>query len=81
MLVNGEFERLRHLNGKDGFKTGEVSLCYSNVERPHRLQQALEDLFRDAESRVDAGCNVLIVTDRGATRDDLVIPVLLAVSA
>lgn len=80
MLVNGEFERLRHLNGKDGFKTGEVSLCYSNVERPHRLQQALEDLFRDAESRVDAGCNVLIVTDRGATRDDLVIPVLLAVS-
>ena len=37
-------------------------------------------MFRDAESRVDAGCNVLIVTDRGATRDDLVIPVLLAVS-
>lgn len=80
LLDENAFERLRHLNGKNGFKTGEVSLCYSLKKRPHRLQQALEDLFLDAEAKIDSGCSLIILTDRKATRDDLVIPVLLATS-
>ncbi|KRL04135.1 glutamate synthase large subunit [Liquorilactobacillus oeni] len=82
LLSSAAYEKLRHLNGKGkyGFKAAEVSLCYENVPRTNRLEQALDDMFKEAESQIDNGANLLLLTDRGATRDKLIIPVLLAVS-
>ncbi|MCP0886480.1 glutamate synthase large subunit [Ligilactobacillus sp. WILCCON 0076] len=80
ILSSASYEKIRHLNGKNGFKSELVSMCYSNVNRPHRLEQALDDLFKDTEGKIDAGANIIILSDRGATSDDLIIPVLLAVS-
>ncbi|MFT8549015.1 glutamate synthase large subunit [Liquorilactobacillus satsumensis] len=80
LLSSAAYEKLRHLNGKYGFKAAEVSLCYDNVVRTNRLEQALDDMFKEAESQIDNGANLLLLTDRGATRDKLIIPVLLAVS-
>lgn len=79
MLTTPEFEKLRHLD-TDGFHTQELSICYAKSDRQHRLQQALDDLFRAAETAVDAGKNLLILTDRDAGKEQLVMPILLAVS-
>ena len=80
ILSSADYERLRHLNGKNGFKVAEVSMCYDKAQRPNRLEQALDDMFKDAETKIDSGANLIILTDRGATREKLIIPVLLAVS-
>ncbi|MEK1336495.1 glutamate synthase large subunit [Limosilactobacillus fermentum] len=80
LLSSTDFEKIRHLTGKRGFKAAMVSLCYGNQPRPHRLEQALDDLFKDAEEQIDRGANIVILSDRGATSDDLIVPVLLAVA-
>jgi glutamate synthase (NADPH/NADH) large chain len=80
LLTSSDYEKLRHLNGKYGFKAVEVSICYDNVQRTNRLEQALDDMFKEAETQIDNGANLIILTDRQATRDKLIIPVLLAVS-
>ncbi|WP_057743287.1 glutamate synthase large subunit [Liquorilactobacillus capillatus] len=80
ILDSVSYERLRHLNGKNGFKTAVVSLCYDKAQRSNRLEQALDDMFKDAESEIDNGASLVILTDRGATQEQLIIPVLLAVS-
>ncbi len=79
MLTTSEFEKLRRLD-QDGFHTQELSICYAKSDRQHRLQQALDDLFRAAETAIDGGKNLLILTDRDAGKSKLVMPVLLAVS-
>ncbi|KRM89336.1 glutamate synthase large subunit [Liquorilactobacillus vini] len=80
LLTSSDYEKLRHLNGKYGFNAAEVSICYDNVLRTNRLEQALDDMFKAAENQIDNGANLIILTDREATRDKLIIPVLLAVS-
>ncbi|QEA53056.1 glutamate synthase large subunit [Loigolactobacillus coryniformis] len=79
MLSSTDFERLRHLDMPD-FKSTEISLCYDKKARPNRLEQALDSFFQTAEAAVDTGTTLLILTDRGATEDKLIIPVLLAVA-
>lgn len=79
MLSSHNFEKLRRLDTPD-FKTVELSICYDKIRRAHRLEQALDDLFKRAETAVDTGATLLILTDRGATEDKLIIPVLLAVA-
>ncbi|MCI1986925.1 MAG: glutamate synthase large subunit [Lactobacillus sp.] len=79
MLTTPEFEKLRRLD-TNGFQAVELSVCYAKSDRQHRLQQALDDLFRAAETAVDAGKNLLILTDRDAGKSKLVMPILLAVS-
>lgn len=80
LLTSAAYEKLRHLNDKFGFKAAEISLCYEHVLRTNRLEQALDDMFKAAENQIDQGANLIILTDRGATRDQLIIPVLLAVA-
>ncbi|MFT8824508.1 MAG: glutamate synthase large subunit [Liquorilactobacillus mali] len=74
------YEKLRHLNGKNGFKAAIISICYDTAPRPNRLEQALDNMFKEAELQIEQGANLLILSDRGATREQLIIPVLLAVS-
>ncbi|KRM36625.1 glutamate synthase large subunit [Agrilactobacillus composti DSM 18527 = JCM 14202] len=78
ILANEDFEKISHLN-QPGFKAATISVAYKrDMPAVNRLEQALDDMFKAAESQVDAGATLLILSDQQAGEQDLVIPILLA---
>ncbi len=78
-LKTSEFAKLEHLN-LPGFKSATISLAYERgQERNDRLEKALGNIFKQAEDAIGDGATLLILTDRNATANTLLIPVLLAV--
>lgn len=78
ILTAAEFAKLEHLN-RPGFKAATISVAYDrNLPAEHRLGQALDDMFKAAESQIDAGATLIILSDRDATADKLLLPILLA---
>ncbi|MCW5833750.1 MAG: glutamate synthase large subunit [Labilithrix sp.] len=74
-------ERAQHESGDD-FRAAVVEATFpAHGDPATSLERALEDLRARASRAVDEGASILVVSDRGATRDRVPIPSLLAVSA
>ncbi|MCB9547101.1 MAG: glutamate synthase large subunit [Myxococcales bacterium] len=58
-----------------------LSLLYPRADDAAGQADALEALMAEAASAVDAGVNLLILSDRGVDADHLALPALLAVGA
>lgn len=76
------------LDGRDMDKIRSLKHHYFHVEeisllfyQGQSLQQALEDLFVRCDQAFQQGANLLVLSDRNADEEHLVIPALLAVSA
>ena len=77
ILSDEDLGRLRALNLPD-FQTETISIAY----RPESgLEAALEQVCTEAESAVRSGRNVLILSDRNLSDEEIPIPSLLAASA
>ncbi|MEA3335461.1 MAG: glutamate synthase large subunit [Chloroflexota bacterium] len=79
ILTNAEMARLRHIR-EPGFKARTLSTVFRLADGGAGLEQALDDLCRKAEEAIAQGVNILILSDRGVSRELAPIPALLALS-
>ncbi|MGR3763223.1 glutamate synthase large subunit [Rossellomorea sp. NS-SX7] len=79
VLTTEELERLRYQN-EEGFKAVTLSTLFNVTEEEDQLEGALDKLFARADSAIEEGATLLILSDRGVTKERAAIPALLAVS-
>lgn len=79
MLTNEELARLQH-NGREGFKTVALPILFHSTAGAECLEQAMEELCREADQAIASGATLLILSDRGVDEERAAIPALLAVS-
>ena len=83
ILTNEELEKLKQLGavGFSGFKSITLSMLFPAAEGRRGLENSLDHLCRRASKAISSGYGILVLSDRGVTRDQAPIPALLAVSA
>ncbi len=79
VLSNDELAKIRHIE-KEGYKTVTLPILFKAGEGGAGLKKAMEELFQAADRAIAGGANLLIISDRGADRENAPIPALLAVS-
>ncbi|WP_041822723.1 glutamate synthase large subunit [Alkalihalophilus pseudofirmus] len=79
ILNNEELAKLRH-NKLEGFKACTLPILFKADHAPNRLEEALNDLFAQADQAIEDGHTLLILSDRNMDTEHAAIPALLAVS-
>jgi glutamate synthase (ferredoxin) len=80
VLTNEEFAKIRHLN-QPGFKVGVLPILFRITRGERGLAKAFEELCLMSRRMIEEDeVTVLILSDRGVTRDFAPIPALLAVA-
>ncbi len=79
ILTNDDIKRLKSAKLK-GFKVGSVPMLFKTEEGRGSLTSGLEQLCLAVEKKVDEGYSMVILSDRGITREWAAIPALLATS-
>lgn len=79
LLCNQELEKLRQID-RPGFKAATLSLLFPVTRGAAGMERGLEALFAAADVAVEAGNNILILSDRGVDKNNAAIPALLAMS-
>jgi glutamate synthase (ferredoxin) len=79
ILTNEELAKLRHV-AEENFKAVTLPILFKINHGGAGLEKGLEDLFTQASQAIAEGANILILSDRGLTRDLAPIPALLAVA-
>jgi glutamate synthase (ferredoxin) len=80
VLSNDEVAKLRHVEMR-GFKAVTLPMLYPVAEGREGLERALAGLQDRASRAIAEGGNVLILSDRGLSREQAAIPSLLATAA
>ena len=80
ILSDDELEQLRQAD-IEGFRGTTISTLFAADQGPAALEARLAALFTEAESAVDRGITVLVLSDRGVDATHAPIPALLAVAA
>jgi glutamate synthase (NADPH/NADH) large chain len=83
ILTNVDLEKVRHIEDRTAgaFRTKTLSICYAATTGGAGMEEALQNLCKQAEQAVLAGNNILILSDRGINATYIAIPALLATSA
>ncbi|MDX6290688.1 MAG: glutamate synthase large chain, partial [Blastocatellia bacterium] len=83
ILTNKELEKLKHLGdaGFSGFRSITLPMLFSADDGRRGLEDALDSLCRSSSKAISDGFGIILLSDRGVTRDLAPIPALLAVSA
>src|SRR3989442_9285596 len=79
ILKNAELEKLRHVE-RPGFKATTLSILFEAAAGAKGLEVALDKLFAAADRAIASGVNIIVLSDRGISREQAPIPALLAVS-
>lgn len=80
LLDEQTFNKIASLNSH-GQKVMTQSILYEeDQDSTHRLHHAMENLFRQAEAKIEQGATILILSDRDFKKGLRPIPILLAVS-
>ncbi len=79
ILTNSELARLRHIDWP-GFKSRTLPILFSPTGGGAALEEAMEEIYRQADAAIEDGINILILSDRDIGSDKAAIPALLAVS-
>ena len=80
VLTNEQLEKIRHVQA-GGIRATTLSTLFRVDRGPGALKEALDRLRREASEAVDAGCPILILSDRGVDPQHAPIPSLLATAA
>ncbi|WPB78886.1 glutamate synthase large subunit [Archangium violaceum] len=81
ILTNGQLAKLAAIRNEGIFETQPLSLLYPVNGGEDALDAAVERLCNSAVEAVDAGANILVLSDRDVDAAHAAIPALLAVSA
>jgi len=79
ILTNDELEKMKNVD-LEGFKAVTLPILYRVKDGEEGLKTAITNLFDRADSAINDGANILILTDKGINQDYAPIPALLAVS-
>ncbi len=79
ILTNEEFAKLKYLN-HPAFSSITLPILFRAAEGAAGLEKALDELFEAANKAIEDGYNVIILSDRGVTKELAPIPALLAVA-
>ncbi|HWQ27922.1 MAG TPA: glutamate synthase central domain-containing protein, partial [Dehalococcoidia bacterium] len=79
LMIDEEIDALKTLD--NGIFKGVVLPTLFTPTGPDALEPALRDLCRKASEAIDAGANILVLSDRGVDATHAPIPMLLAVGA
>ncbi|ANW97474.1 glutamate synthase subunit alpha [Wenyingzhuangia fucanilytica] len=79
VISNNDLEKIRNIN-IDGFKAETIEMLYTKVKGMNGLEDGLEEIITKISKAVDNGVNIIILSDRGASKDKAPIPALLACS-
>ncbi len=79
ILTNEEFAKLKHLD-LPGFKSVTFPILFHAAAGAAGLEKAMNELFGKIDEAVQAGYNVVVLSDRGVNPDWAPIPSLLAVA-
>ncbi|MCH8065568.1 MAG: glutamate synthase large subunit [Chloroflexi bacterium] len=80
LMVNEEMEAVRSITGHP-FSTADLTCHFPVADGPAGLEPALRAICAAASDAIDAGNNILILTDRNIDAANAPIPMLLAVGA
>jgi glutamate synthase (NADPH/NADH) large chain len=80
VLSNDDMAKLRSID-IEGYRSYELPMLFDAKDGEKGLEKALEELCRSAESKVDEGYSLLILSDRNVSAEKAPIPALLATSA
>ena len=83
ILTDGDLAKIRNIEHLiDGhFKTDTLDITWPAAEGADGIAPALERICREATAAVEAGHNILILSDRAVSPERVPIPALLATSA
>jgi len=83
ILTADNMQKLRHVELFSGgaFKAEELDICYPAAWGANGMEAALASLAAHAEDAIRQGRNILILSDRGVSAEQLPIPALLATAA
>jgi len=79
ILTNKQLERIRGLDNET-FRSVTLPILFDVSKGSAGLEQALDDLFDQADKAISEGANLIILSDRGFNREKTPIPALLASS-
>jgi len=80
IVTAGEFEWLLSRDDQR-FRHGTVACLFPVSGGPEALEPAVERICAEAEALVDAGCTLLVLSDRGVSAEQAHVPMLLATAA
>lgn len=82
ILTNQDVEKIRRIEARTGgvFKTKTLPLCYPSDLGASGMEGALDKLCLAAKQAVEAGNNILVLSDRDIDAAHVAIPALLATS-
>ncbi len=84
ILTNAELAKLRGIGGRKspvtGFSAITLPMLFPSRGGGAGLAAALDELFAAAERGIAGGANLIILSDRGISRDEAAIPALLAIA-
>ncbi len=79
ILSNEELAKLKYIN-EDGFKSVTFPILFNPLEGVQGLEKVMADIYDRANQAIDAGINIIILSDRGINPEQAAIPALLAVA-
>jgi len=79
IITNDELSKLRHV-AQGQFRSVTIPTLFDASKGSGGMETSLEEIFRQASLQIDAGINIIILSDRGVNRHNAAIPALLAVS-
>ena len=79
VISNDDLDKIKNIN-IPGFKAEVIPMLYDIRRGLNALEKALDQIVHDASLAIDKGCNILILSDRGADKSNGPIPALLACS-
>jgi glutamate synthase (NADPH/NADH) large chain len=83
ILTNREIEKLKHLGdaGFSGFRSITLPMLFQAEDGKRGLRRALNNLCRRSSQAIIEGYGIIVLSDRGVSRQQAPMPALLAVSA
>ena len=79
LLTNPDLAKIRHRK-IPGFAVATIPILFQPGSGGAGLEQAMEDVFKEADAAIARGFNLIILSDRGVDKDHAAIPALLAVA-
>lgn len=79
VISNEDLDKIKYIDHPD-FKAKSISILYESEKGLNGLETRLDEIIHEINDAVDAGCNIIILSDRDVTKDLAPIPSLLACS-
>jgi len=79
VISNDDLDKIKNIDKPD-FKAKEIPMLYDIKRGLNALEKALDQMVAETAKAVSEGYNIMILTDRGADKENGPIPALLACS-